>query len=85
MDSGAGAAPSVHSDVAITPDAQTENGLHWAVARVAKLMCRSGAHSAKCLPQDAILPVQELNMHVVHVENVRALAEDVIVRCVLLP
>ena len=80
MDSGLDVAPSVHSVAVMTTDAQSGNALHWAVARVAKLMGRHDIHKAETLPQDAVLAIQELDMHVVHVENVRALAEDVIIR-----
>lgn len=62
-----------------TTRGQPKNGLHWAVARVAKVMSANGTGS---LSQDGILAIEELQSHVMHVEHFRSLAEDVIVRWV---
>jgi hypothetical protein len=69
-----------HASAVIGASAATKpaNFAHWAVARVAKVLGVSGgAHS---LSQEAVLAIQELQSHVLHLESFRSLAEDVIVR-----
>lgn len=60
---------------------EAEQGLRRALSRVEAAMGIAAEEGSECSTIGAAEALEELQMHVMHVEHFRALSEEVIVRC----
>lgn len=61
-----------------------EQGLRRALSRVEAVMGAAADDGSECSTTGAAEALEELQVHVMHVERLRALSEEVIVRCATL-
>lgn len=60
---------------------EAEQGLRRALSRVEAAMVTTVDDGSECSTSGAAEALEELHVHVMHVERLRALSEEVIVRC----